>query len=190
MGSLPFLIFAGGAVVVAALAALLYNSLISKRNQVKNVFASIDALLKKRYDLIPNLVAAVQEYMKHERGVLTQITEMRARAVSGTLSDEEKLKTGQEVSKLLAGIRVAVENYPDLKANQNFLQLQGSINEVEEQISAARRAYNAAVTEYHNALEMFPTNLLASLGQFQRVQWFEAAPEERAAADVKGLFKA
>lgn len=167
---------------------ILYNSLISKKNQVQNVFASIDALLKKRYDLIPNLVATVQKYMQHERGTLTEITELRAKAISGTLSDDEKVDLDNKLTKTLGGIMVAVENYPDLKANQNFLQLQASLNEVEEQISAARRAYNAAVTDYNNAVEMFPTNILASMMNYQRKKVFEIPDAERQNVDVKDLF--
>jgi len=167
---------------------ILYNSLISKKNQVQNVFASIDALLKKRYDLIPNLVATVQKYMQHERGTLTEITELRAKAISGTLSDDEKVDLDNKLTKTLGGIMVAVENYPDLKANQNFLQLQASLNEVEEQISAARRAYNAAVTDYNNAVEMFPTNILASMMNYQRKKVFEIPDTERQNVDVKDLF--
>ncbi len=167
---------------------ILYNSLISKKNQVQNVFASIDALLKKRYDLIPNLVATVQKYMEHERGTLTEITELRAKAVSGTLSDDEKVDMDNKLTRTLGGIMVAVENYPDLKANQNFLQLQASLNEVEEQISAARRAYNAAVTAYNNAVEMFPTNILASMMNYRRKKVFEIPDAERRNVDVKDLF--
>jgi LemA protein len=178
-------------IIVAAIVlfiVMLYNSLIGKKNQVQNVFASIDAMLKKRYDLIPNLVATVQTYMKHERGTLTDITAMRAKAVSGNLSDDEKVDLDNKVSKMLGGIMVAVENYPDLKASQNFIQLQGTLNEVEEQISAARRAYNAAVTDYNNAVEMLPTSVLASMMNYTRKQVFEITENERQNVNVKNLF--
>ncbi len=167
---------------------VLYNSLVAKKNQVKNVFATIDALLKKRFDLVPNLVAAVKTYMKHEAGTLTRITELRAQAVSGNLSDDEKVNLDNQMSKLMGGIMVAVENYPDLKASQNFLQLQGSLNEIEEQISAARRAYNAAVTDYNNALEMFPTNMLASMMHYKQKALFEITEQERQNVNVGALF--
>lgn len=175
--------------LVMFLGFALYNSLIQKKNQVTNVFATIDALLKKRYDLIPNLVAVVKNYMEYEKGVLTQITELRSKAVAGTLSDDEKVVLENKMSKLMGDIRVAVENYPDLKANQNFLQLQGSLNEIEEQLSAARRAYNAAVTDYNNAIEMFPTNFLASIMNYKVKTVFEAAGEERKNVNVDDLFK-
>jgi len=129
-----------GVGVLLLICIIIYNSLVGKKNQVLNVFATIDALLKKRYDLIPNLIATVKTYMQHERETLTEITELRAKAVSGQISDDEKVALDNKLSQMLGGIMVAVENYPDLKANQNFLQLQGSLNEIEEQISAARRA--------------------------------------------------
>ena len=174
--------------VIILVPALMYNNLVGKKNQVTNVFASIDALLKKRYDLIPNLVATVKTYMQHEKGLLTDITEMRAKAVSGQLTDDEKVDLDNKVSKVLGGIMVAVENYPDLKANQNFLQLQASLNEVEEQVSAARRAYNATVTAYNNAVEMFPTNIMASLMRYERKKVFEISEKERQNVNVGKLF--
>ena len=182
---LPIMIILG---VLVLIPVFLYNSLVGKKNQVQNVFASIDALLKKRYDLIPNLIATVKTYMQHERGTLTEITEMRAKAVSGALSDDQKVDLDNKITKALGGIMVAVENYPDLKANQNFLQLQQTLNEVEEQISAARRAYNATVTDYNNSVEMFPTNIVASMMNYQRKQVFEIPDKERKNVNVKDLF--
>ena len=181
----------GPVIIIAAvilIPVILYNSLVGKKNQVTNVFASIDTLLKKRYDLIPNLISTVKTYMEHERGTLTEITELRAKATSGQLSDDDKVELDNKISKALGGIMIAVENYPDLKANQNFLQLQGSLNEIEEQISAARRAYNASVTDYNNAIEMFPTNILASMMNYKLKKVFEIAETERKNVDVKGLF--
>ncbi|MFH1093540.1 MAG: LemA family protein [Candidatus Omnitrophota bacterium] len=175
-------------IVGAALIGLFYNALVGKKNQVQNVFASIDALLKKRYDLIPNLISTVKTYMQYEKNTLTEITELRAKAISGNLSDDEKVELDNKVTKALGGIMVAVENYPDLKANQNFMQLQRSLTEIEEQISAARRAYNAAVTDYNNAIEMVPTNILASMMHYQKKQVFEISQNERQNVDVKNLF--
>jgi len=180
-----------GLIIIAGIGlfiVMLYNGLIGKKNQVENVFGTIDTLLKKRYDLIPNLVSTVQTYMQHERGTLTEITAMRAKAVSGNLSDDEKVDLDNKVSKMMGGIMVAVENYPDLKANQNFIQLQKTLNEIEEQISAARRAYNAAVTDFNNAVEMLPTSLMASMMNYKRKQVFEIAEKERQNVDVKSLF--
>jgi len=182
-----FLIIAVIVVVIFAIVTV-YNSLISNKNQVENVFASTDAMLKKRYDLIPNLISTVQTYMQHERGTLSDLTELRAKAMSGTLTSDQKVDLDNKLAKSLGGIMVAVENYPDLKANQNFLQLQGSLNEVEEQISAARRAYNAAVTAYNNSVEMFPTNVLANMMNYKRKKVFDTPEEERQNINVKDLF--
>jgi len=176
-------------VVILLIVVFLYNSLIGKKNQVTNVFGTIDALLKKRYDLLPKLIATVKAYMKHERELLEEITQMRAKAVSGRLSDDDKVELDNIVTKALGGIMVAVENYPDLKANQNFLQLQRTMNEVEEQISAARRAYNAAVTDYNNAVEMFPTNMVASTMRYKLKKVFEISQEQREDVDAEKLFK-
>ena len=176
-------------VVVIVVVVFLYNSLIAKKNQVTNVFGTIDALLKKRYDLLPKLISTVKAYMEHEKSLLTEITEMRAKAVSGRLSDDEQVDLDNKLSKMLGGIMVAVENYPDLKANQNFLQLQRAMNEIEEQISAARRAYNAAVTAYNNAVEMFPTNVAASMMRYKLKKVFEISEEQREDVDAEKLFK-
>lgn len=167
----------------------LYNAMIGKKNNVNNTFASIDTLLKKRYDLIPNLVSTVQQYMKHERGTLTEITELRAKAVSGNVSDNQRVDVENKMNKLLGGIMVAVENYPQLKANENFMQLQRSMNEIEEQISAARRTYNAVVTDYNNAVEMFPTNAMASMMKLAVRNLFEIPEAQRKNVNVKELFK-
>jgi len=181
-----FLIAVG---IVAVMVIGMYNMLVRKRNQVQNVFASVDAILKKRYDLIPNLVAAVQQYMKHEQETLTEVTRLRAQALSGGVSDKEKFEIDTRISQVLRGIMVAVEKYPDLKANQNFMHLQQTLTEMEEQISAARRAYNATVTVYNNAVEMFPTNMIAKLFDFDRKAVFEIPEVQRETADVHALFQ-
>ncbi|MCD6190367.1 MAG: LemA family protein, partial [Sulfurimonas sp.] len=148
--------------VVGIILVLMYNSLVSKKNQVENIFASVDTQLKKRYDLIPNLVASVSKYMEHEKSLLTEVTKLRAEANKPNISDEHKIALDAKVTSALGSIMIAVENYPDLKANENVMHLQRSLNEVEEQIAASRRAYNQAVTDYNNAIEMIPTNMMAS----------------------------
>jgi LemA protein len=178
-------------IVIGVLAAIffgMYNSLVGKKNQVENAFASIDAILKKRYDLIPNLVATVKQYMQHEAGVLTEITELRAKATSGQVSSDEAVELNNRIGRALGGIMVAVENYPDLKASDNFQQLQRTLNEVEEQLSAARRAFNASVTDFNNAVEMFPTNIVARMMNYTRRKLFEIPEQERENPDVKDLF--
>ena len=173
---------------IIVVVVLLYNNLVAKKNQVINVFGTIDAMLKKRYDLLPKLISTVKTYMQHERSLLEEITEMRAKAISGRLTDDQKIDLDNKVTKAMGGIMVAVENYPDLKANQNFLQIQASMNEIEEQISAARRAYNAAVTDYNNAVEMFPTNILASTMGYKLKNVFEIDQAQREDIDTDKLF--
>ena len=173
--------------VIVLLLILIYNSLVGKKNQVANAFSSIDVLLKKRFDLIPNLTKMVKRYMQHEADVLTRVTEMRSKSLSGRMTDAEAVVMDQEVSSALGKIMVAVENYPDLKASENFINLQASLNEVEEQISAARRAYNASVKDYNNALEMFPSSIVARLMGYQQKVFFEISTQERRNVDVGQL---
>ncbi|HYF96108.1 MAG TPA: LemA family protein [Symbiobacteriaceae bacterium] len=163
--------------VLLLLAVLMYNSLVGKRNQVDSVFSTIDVMLTKRYDLLPNLVTAVKGYMTHERETLEKVTELRTRAL-GAHSPDEKVAVDNQIAGALRQILVAVENYPELKASENVLQLQASLNEIEEQISAARRAFNAAVLQYNNALDMFPTNLLGSMMGMKHRAFFEVATAE------------
>lgn len=164
--------------IVLLVLVLLYNGLVGKRNQVDSVFSTVDVMLKKRYDLLPNLVETVQGYMQHERETLERITRLRTQALQSR-TEAEQVAIDNQIAGPLRQILVAVESYPELKANQNFMQLQATLNEVEEQISAARRAFNAAVLEYNNAIQMFPTNLIASLMRFQRRAFFEVSEAER-----------
>lgn len=174
--------------VIALILILMYNSLVGKKNQVENIFASVDTQLKKRYDLIPNLVATVSKYMDHEKSLFTEVTKLRADANKPNISDEQKINLDSKVSSALGSIMVAVENYPELKANENVMQLQSSLNEVEEQISAARRSYNQAVTDYNNAIEMIPTSFMASAMNYQRKEVFEIKETQRENINVKELF--
>ena len=174
-------------VIILAL-VLMYNSLVAKKNQVENIFASVDTVLKKRYDLIPNLVSSVSKYMEHEKGLLEEVTKLRADANKPNISDEQKIALDAKISTALGSIMIAVENYPDLKANENVMHLQRTLNEVEEQISAARRAYNQAVTDYNNALEQIPTNFMATAMAYRRKEVFEIVEAERKNVNVKELF--
>ena len=178
----------GIAIGLIIIIAIMYNGLINKKNQVENAFGGMDAQLKKRYDLIPNLISTVQTYMQHEADTLTQITELRAKAISGEISDNEKVDLDNMITSKLGGIMVAVENYPDLKASENFNQLQISLNEVEEQISASRRAYNATVTSYNNSVEMFPTNIIAGMMSMKHKIVFEIPKTQRENVNVGELF--
>ncbi|MFK7946773.1 MAG: LemA family protein [Saprospiraceae bacterium] len=178
----------GISVLLLIIGITMYNGLIAKKNNVEYAFSSIDVMLKKRHDLIPNLVAAVKQYMTHERELLTQITALRTEVMNPNISDEQRFQTEGKLSSMLGKIQVAVENYPDLKANTNFLQLQAAMNEVEEQISASRRAFNASVNHYNNSVEMFPTNIVAGMMSLRRRTSFEIAEVERANVDVNQLF--
>jgi LemA protein len=176
------------AIVLLLILVLMYNSLVGKKNQVENIFASVDTMLKKRYDLVPNLVASVNKYMEHERSLLTEVTELRAQANKPNVSDAQKIALDAKMSAALGSLMIAVEDYPELKANENVMHLQRSLNEVEEQISAARRAYNQAVTDYNNAIEMIPTNFMATAMNYKRKEVFVIPENERKNVNVKELF--
>ena len=168
----------------------LYNSLIDKRNRLDEALSSVDVMLKKRYDLVPNLVAAVERYMDHERDLLRVVTELRTRAMAGHLETAEGAELDRQMEAALGRLMVAVEAYPELKASQNFLQLQAALNEIEEKVGAARRNYNRSVTDYNNAIETFPRSMMAASMRLQRKPVFEVAEAERQAPDVKALFRA
>ena len=180
-----WIIIGSGVVLIGVV--VLYNNLVNKKNKTLNAFAGIDVLLKKRYDLIPNLVETVKAYATHEQSVLSELTELRTKAVSSGLTDDEKVDMDRQMTGILKGLMVTVENYPDLKANQNFLKLQAALNEVEEQISAARRAYNATVLEYNNALEMIPTNVMAVMMKYQKKRFFEIDALEKEPVSLAGM---
>ncbi len=166
----------------------MYNGLIRRRNEVDNAFGGMDVQLKKRYDLIPNLVSTVKQYASHEKNLLTKVTEMRAQATSGKLSNDEKVALDNQISAGMKSIMVAVEGYPDLKASDNFMNLQRTLNEVESQISAARRTYNAVITMYNNGIQTFPRNIIAGKMKMQTKQVFEIPEVERQNVDVKSMF--
>lgn len=174
--------------ILLVIGILIYNSLIGKKNQVENIFAGVDTVLKKRFDLIPNLVASVERYMEHEKSTLEKVTELRAAAMKPGISDDQKIALDAKLTSALGAINLAMEAYPDLQANENVMHLQRSLNEIEEQISAARRAYNQAVTDLNNAIEMFPTNIVAGWMNLQRRAVFEITVTERQNVDVNALF--
>jgi LemA protein len=149
---------------------LIYNSLIGRKNQVENAFGSIDVYLKKRSDLIPSLVATVKGYMDHEKDLLTKITELRNQAKEQSNYSNNRVGTENEITEKIGALFVAVEAYPDLKASENMLMLQRSINEIEAQLSASRRAFNASVTDYNNGVETFPNSIVAGMMKYKRKQ--------------------
>jgi LemA protein len=186
---MPLIAFFAVIGVLVLIPVLMYNSLVGKRNQIHNIFGTMDAMLKKRWDLVPNLVETVKSYAAHERGLFESVTEARSRAMQGRPSDDDKVVLDNAVSQLIGLFRMTVENYPQLKASDNFLHLQRTLNELEEQISAARRAYNASVTDYNNSVEMFPTNIIASMFGFVRKPLLEFSPESRLNPDAGQLLK-
>ncbi len=167
---------------------IMYNGLIRRRNEVDNAFGGMDTQLKKRYDLIPNLVSTVKQYAAHEKSTLEHITELRAQATNGRLSNDQKVALDNQITAGMKSLVVAVENYPDLKANENFMNLQRSLNEVESQISAARRTYNAVITDYNNGIQVFPKNIIAGMMNMQTKAVFVIPEVERQNVAVNELF--
>jgi len=159
-------------VFLVLMAISLYNRLVKLRNNREQAFADIDVHLKQRHDLIPQLVETVKGYMVHERGVLTEITEARANAMKATTINE-KIAAESRLSTALDGLKVSVEAYPDLKASQNFMDLQNEISDIENKIAASRRFFNSATKELNVATEIFPSNLIATLFNFRREPMFE-----------------
>jgi len=171
----------------------MYNSLVSKKNKVKEAFASIDVQLKKRYDLIPNILTIAQKFMEHERGLLENITALRAQAIQipdGVDNIGTKLQLDGQISKQMGQLMVNMENYPQIKADQTMIQSMQTYNEVEEHIAAARRFYNAAVLDMNNACEMFPSSMIAAIFNFKQVPFFKVENEaERERIDASQFLK-
>jgi len=175
-------------VLIIAFLIFTYNDLVRKANQVKEAFSLIDVYLKQRFDLIPNLVEVVKQYMGHERGVLESLTALRTRAESPALSSEAKVGLYNELQSTMRQLAVSVENYPTLQSSTLFQQLQQSWESVEENIAAARRTYNAAATLNNTFQQQFPTNLVNALFGFPAASLLETPEEERANVSAKKLF--
>ena len=174
-----------GMMVVLAVVVILviwlvyiYNNLVALRNNRENAFANIDVQLKQRYDLIPQLVETVKGYANHERGLLESVTRARTAAMSATTIND-KIEAENALSSALSGLKVQLEAYPDLKANQNFMQLQSEIADVENKLAATRRFFNSATKELNNGVQTFPAVLFASLFGFHREPMFEVPASER-----------
>ncbi|MCB0278256.1 MAG: LemA family protein [Calditrichaeota bacterium] len=166
------------AVVLVFWLISIYNNLVKLRNNRENAFADIDVQLKQRHDLIPQLVDTVKGYMKHENEVLTRITEARSGALAAkTIS--EKIGAESALSSALGGLNVAIEAYPDLKANSNFMQLQEEISDIENKLAAARRYFNSATRELNTSVESFPAVMVAGAFGFKKEPMFDVGPDER-----------
>jgi LemA protein len=166
------LVLLGIIVLVVVWLVGMYNSLVGLRNQVKNAWAQIDVQLKRRHDLIPNLVETAKGYMQHERGTLESVTNARSKAM-GADSVGDKAKAEGELSGAISRFMLIVENYPDLKANQNFLALQEELTSTENKIAFSRQAYNDQVLFYNNKIQMFPSSVIAGMFNFQQSDFFE-----------------
>lgn len=182
-------------IVIAAITIILllwvimtYNKFIAKNNRVKQTESSICVMLKQRNDMIPNLVATVQNYMGHENSTLTKIAELRS-SIQQAGNEQEQIQLGAELSRKLADIKVTVENYPELKADKQFLRLEESIEEMEYQLQAARRTFNAAAVDFNNSVQMFPSNIIASMKHYQPYELITIPESEKANVNVKDLFK-
>lgn len=171
-------------VLILLYVAMTYNKLVHLRNLVKDQWAQIDVLLKRRADLIPNLVETVKGYASHEKDTLEAVINARNKAVSAT-TPEEEMKASGELTGALNRLFALTESYPDLKANTNFLDLQNNLKDTEDKISYARQFYNDAVLKYKNKLEMFPSNIVASIFHFQKEAFFEATESEKEVPKVQ-----
>lgn len=169
-------------VLLAIWCVSLYNNLVKLRNNRENAFANIDVQLKQRHDLVPQLVATVKGYATHEREVLQRVTEARTAAMGATTIND-KINAENALTSALAGLKVSLEAYPDLKANQNFMQLQNEIADLENKLAAVRRFFNSATRELNNAVETFPSNIFAKMFGFKKEPMFEVPQEERATYD-------
>jgi LemA protein len=161
------------AVVLVVGLITMYNGLVKLRNNRENAFANIDVQLKQRYDLVPSLVNCVKAYATHEKDTLEKVTAARAAAMNAS-SVDEKVQADKALSGALAGLRISLEAYPELKANQNFMQLQNELADIENKLSAARRFFNSATRELNNACEVFPSNIVAGMFGFKRASMYEA----------------
>ena len=155
-----------------------YNKLVKLRTNVEEGFATMDVYLKQRWDLVPNLVETVKGYAKQEEKVLTEIVELRNKGSQGNLSTNEKVEINNQLTSMVNGLLALAEAYPDLKANQNFLDLSQKLAGLEEHIANARKYYNGAVKGLNNKVQMFPSNLIAGMFGFEKAAMYEASAEE------------
>lgn len=175
----------------AAIPYFLYVSIIQKRNKAREAFSGIDVQLKKRYDVIPNILTIANRFMEHERELLTEITELRTKVMEyakGKASLEDRFHADNQLQAGLSKLMVSVENYPQLKSDQTMVQAMKTYNEVEEHIAAARRFYNSAVTDLLNATQIFPGSLIASMINVQPMPFFEADEISRASVNAQDFF--
>jgi len=175
-------------IVIILIFIMIYNSLVNKKNQIANAEGSIDAMLKKRFDLIPNLVDTCKVYLSHEKNVFNHLAELRSQAIAGKMDIAQMENINAAASKAVGKILLIAENYPELKSSNNFIQLQSSWNEAEDQIAASRRFYNSAVTDFNNGIQMFPSNIVASILGYKTKEVYKANETEKANISAKSMF--
>ena len=151
--------------------------MLSKRNRARNAYSSLDVTLKKRYDLIPNLVAVVKQYTKHETTTLKELVNLRSKLMNNQ-PQHNVANMNENINRRLSNIFAYAEKYPELQSNQQYLELQKKLTEMENQIAAARRTYNAHVTKYNNTIQMFPNSIFAHIFKFNKLEWFEFKGKE------------
>ena len=165
-------------IVVAIYIAASYNGLVKLRNLVEEAFSTMDVYLKKRWDLIPNLVETVKGYMSHEKDTFEKITALRTESYDSMPMDK-KINVNEQLSQSISRLLAVAENYPDLKASQNFSELNANLTKIEEDIANSRKYYNGAVRSLNNKVEMFPSNIVANMFGFKKAKMFEAKEEEK-----------
>ena len=171
-------ILIGIVILLVLICLIIYNSLVKSRNLVKGAFSTMDVYLKKRWDLVPNLVEVVKEYTSYENSTLINITELRANAYND-LTMDKKININEQLTNAISSIIAVSENYPELKASENFLNLSKSLTKIEDDIANSRKYYNGTVRIYNNKIQMFPSNIVASLFNFKEASMFEAGIEEK-----------
>ncbi|MDO8685263.1 MAG: LemA family protein [Clostridiales bacterium] len=162
----------------------IYNGLVGKRNKVKNSWSQIEVQLKRRFDLIPNLLETVKGYAAHERQTFEAVTSARTKFMAAQ-SPVDKMQANSELTQVLGRLFAIAEAYPELKANINFLELQGELSKTEDKIGFARQFYNDVVMEYNNAVQMFPSSIIAGIGGFREEPFFQMDEVERIAPQIK-----
>lgn len=171
-------ILIGVLVVIFLYVMMTYNAFVQLRNRIKEAFSGIDVQLKRRIDLIPNLIETVKGYAKHEKGIFENVTKARS-ALMGAHSLSEKAEANNMLTDTLKSLIGIAEAYPDLKANENFSQLQRQLEDTEDKIAYARQFYNSNVLDFNNRTQMFPSSLVAGMFKFSEIEFFEATEKER-----------
>lgn len=186
---MPWIILAACLLLFIIVPISIHNGFVRRRNAIKNAGGAIEAVLKQRFDLLPNLVETVKRYAAHEAEVFSSVTALRGGKQSyDELSAQEKQQFDSGFGVGLRNFYAVAERYPELRASDNFMHLQRTLNELEEQLSAARRTYNAAVTDYNDSIQVFPASIIAGMGHFQPEKVLETPEEERQAPNLKSLF--